>query len=354
MTTNEENKKIQPQDTKPTRLNSFQQEILKRWQKKKRDFITQEIKDTLKIKFNGEILFDEPMAKHSYIKVGGKADVFLKPSSKEDLLTAVKLAQENGIPYYFHGSGANTLVRDGGIRGFVISVYKEFNEHSIIEKTDNHIDILADSGLQFSKLVNATKDLGLSDIIPLAGIPGSIGGIVKMNAGTPAKEIKDVVRNITIFTKEGEEKTLSREHLDFEYRALKLSKSNIILSVLFRFQDFTSPEEADALMQRYQESRTNKQPLEFPSLGSVFKNPQPVHKSDMVVSAGQLIDEAGLKNIRIGGARISLKHANFIVNEGNAKASDVIALINLIKDKVKQSSSIVLETEIKIVGEDLE
>ncbi|HLD44827.1 MAG TPA: UDP-N-acetylmuramate dehydrogenase, partial [bacterium] len=196
------------------------------------------------------------------------------------------------------------------------------------------------------------QEEGIADIMSLTGIPGSVGGLVKMNAGIPSREIKDVVRNITIITKEGEQQTLSREHLDFEYRSLKLPRTHFILSVLFRFRDLSSPEDALAIMRQHQEARVSKQPLEFPSLGSVFKNPQPLHRKDIATPAGKLIEEAGLKNIRIGGARISPKHANFIINENEAKASDVLSLISLIKDKVKQISQIELETEIRILGEE--
>ncbi|MBU0506977.1 MAG: UDP-N-acetylmuramate dehydrogenase [bacterium] len=340
--------------TKNETLSALQKEILKRWKKKDKNFITQEIKDLLKIKFDGEILFNEPMSQHTYMRIGGPADIFLKPNSHDALVYAVNLAHEQAIPCWFHGSGANTLIRDGGIRGFVISVYDMLKDITVVEQNESYVDIEAGAGARFSKLVSLCKEMGLSDIMPMTGIPGSIGGIIKMNAGVPQKEIKDVVRNIKIITKEGEQKTISREHLDFTYRDLKLSKSNIIVSALFRFKELTSTEEAQSLMKQFQEQRVSKQPLDYPSCGSVFKNPQPAHRNDIVVPAGKMIEEADLKNVRIGGARISAKHANFIINENNATASDVIALINLVKDKIKQLFDVQLETEVKILGEDKE
>lgn len=337
-------------------LSPLQKEILRKWRKSAAQrsvlLIAQEVKDELQIKFEGEVLFDESMAKHTYIKIGGNADVFLKPKSKAAIVFAVRLAEEQDVPYCFHGTGANTLVKDGGIRGFVISVYNTLCEHRVLAKTADYIDVEADAGLNFGKLCRLARDLGVADLAPLSGIPGSVGGLVSMNAGTQVREIKDVLRNITVLTKEGEEVAISREKLDFEYRQLKMPKTNFILSAVFRFQDFLTPDDIENQIKKYQQRRNETQPLEFPNLGSMFKNPVPAGKKEIPVTAGQLIEEAGLKNVRVGGARISAKHANFIINEGSATASDVITLINMIKDKVKQTSGVQLETEVKIIGED--
>lgn len=334
-------------------LSPMQMEILKKWQSKKKVDVPQEVKDQLQLRFDGEVLFDEPMSRHTYIKVGGPAEVFLRPKNKEALLFAVQLAIENNIPYYFHGSGANTLVKDGGIKGFVISVYKVLDEHEVLEQTDDYIDIRVDAGMSWVKLVHLSRDLGAADLAPMTGIPGSVGGLIAMNAGTGVREIKDVVREITVLNKEGEEKNVSRERLDFEYRNLKLSKTNFILSAVLRLQDLTSTEDVAQLIKQYQDRRSETQPLDAPNLGSMFKNPLPKHKNDVVASAGKLIEEAGLKNVRIGGARISQKHANFIINEeGEAQAKDVIALMNMIRDRVKTASGVVLEPEIKVIGEE--
>lgn len=345
-------KNMETQTESTQTLSPMQRELLKRWQKKQGVTISQLIKDELSLKFSGEVLFDESMSRHSYIKVGGPADVFLRPKNKDDIIFAVKLAIENGIPYYFHGTGANTLVKDGGIRGFVISLYDTLKECHVLEQTADFVDVSVEAGLNFSKLVHITKDLGAADLAPLTGIPGSVGGLIAMNAGTRVREMKDVVRNITVLTKEGEEKTISRERLDFEYRSLKMIRSNLILSAVLRLSDLMNPDEVGAIIKQYQQKRADSQPLEYPNLGSMFKNPLQQHKNEVVVTAGKLIEEAGLKNIRVGGARISAKHANFIINEGDAKARDVLTLISMIKDRVKQSSGIVLDTEVKIVGED--
>ena len=333
------------------KLDAWQKEILQKWQKgtNKESLIL--VRDQLLQKFPDDVLCNEPMAPHTYVKIGGPADIFFTPRSFEAVKFALTLAEEHRLPCYFHGSGANTLIKDGGIRGLVISIYNVLNQHEVIAQTDQFIDIRAEAGTSFSKLVHLSRDMGALDLAPLSGIPGSLGGLIRMNAGTREREIKDVVRQITVLTKELEIKTISREKLAFEYRHLKLPRGTFILEAILRLEKLCSPEDADAAIKRYQKRRADTQPLDYPNLGSMFKNPQPQHKKDVLVSAGQLIEEAGLKNIRVGGARISPKHANFIVNENRALAKDVLALMNMIKDRVKMVSGVVLEPEIKIVGE---
>ncbi|MBF0105263.1 MAG: UDP-N-acetylmuramate dehydrogenase [Deltaproteobacteria bacterium] len=333
-------------------LSPMQRAILEKWQSKIKRSVPQALKDVLQTRFAGEVLFDEPMSRHTYVRIGGPAEVFLIPQSREALMMAVRVALDHNIPYCFHGAGANTLVKDGGIRGLVISTYKSLTDCHIVEQNDDHIDIRAEAGLIFSQLIQVAKEQGAADLAPFVGIPGSVGGLVKMNAGTKTREIKDVLRSLTLFNREGEEIILSREKLDFEYRSLKIPRSSYILDATFRLQELVSPDEVAALMKQYQEKRVNTQPLDCLSLGSVFKNPVPRHKKEILPGAGRLIEEAGLKNIRVGGARVSPKHANFIINEGNATAKDYLSLIGLIRDRIKQNTGIVLETEIEIVGED--
>lgn len=333
-------------------VSSWQNDYLRRWQKGKKVSVPQIVLDELQIRFDGEILLNEPMSQHTYIKIGGPADVFLKPKTVDAVAHAVKLSQENGLPLYFHGWGANTLVKDGGVRGLVLCAYDVIKEHRVIGETDDYVDIEADAGLNFSRIVHLSREAGAIDFAAFAGIPGSVGGLVAMNAGTREREIKDVLRSVTVIEKTGEVKIISRENLDFTYRSLKLPRSTYILKALFRLEKNASREDVEAEIKRFQKRRVDTQPLDYPNLGSIFKNPVPIHKNELVASAGRLIEEAGLKNVRIGGARISPKHANFIINEGGATAHDVISLINLIKDKVKATSGTVLETEIKIIGEE--
>lgn len=337
---------------KKTEISSWQGDYLRRWQKGKKVSVPQAVLDALQMRFDGEVLLNEPMAQHTYIKIGGPADVFLKPKTVDAIVYAVKLAQEHILPLSFHGWGANTLVKDGGVRGFVLCVYDVMKEHRVVADTEDYVDIEADAGLNFSRLVHLSREAGAIDFAAFAGIPGSVGGLVAMNAGTREREIKDVLRSVTIIEKTGELKTISREDLDFAYRSLKLPRSTFILKAQFRLEKNASREDVEAEIKRFQKRRVDTQPLDYPNLGSIFKNPVPSHKKELAPSAGRLIEESGLKNVRIGGARISPKHANFIINEGGATAQDVISLINLIKDKVKAIHGIVLETEIKIVGEE--
>lgn len=333
------------------KLSPLQREILKRWQKKLATVVAQGVKDELSIRFDGEVLFNEPLAKHSTMKVGGPAEVFLKPRSLEAIAFAAHLAEENGIPVYFHGGGSNTLVRDGGLRGFVISTFGVLKKCDVVEQAADHVDIFCESGASLPQLLVTALMHGAADLAPLVGIPGSVGGAILMNAGTPQREVKDVVRSITVLTKEGLEETISREKLIFNYRSLQLPRTHFVLNALFRLQDLMATEDVKNLYRQFQQKRMEKQPLTQPSLGCIFKNPQPEGKKKQGPSAGQLIDEAGLKNVRVGGARVSPRHANFIVNEGEANAKDILSLISLIKDKVRQTSGVMLETEIKIIGE---
>lgn len=338
--------------TDTVKLDSWQKEILKRWQGKTAKGLPLSVKDELLRQFDGEVLFDEPMAKHTYIKIGGPADVFLKPNSLTAVQHALRLASAHDIPFHFHGSGANTLVRDGGIRGMVICPYDALKAFSVVEQTEDHVDIEAEAGVPWVKLVHLSRDLGVSGLEPLTGIPGSLGGLIAMNAGTREREMKDIVREVTLLDKSGELTTLPREKLDFEYRHLRITRTQFIVRATLRLEPFTSTSDVDSAIKRYQERRIETQPLDFPNLGSMFKNPVPKSARDLVAPAGRLIEEAGLKNVRVGGARISSKHANFIINEGSATARDVIALINLAKDRVRDMTGTVLETEVKIIGED--
>lgn len=333
------------------KLSQQEQVLLGRWMKNKTTSLSDPVKDELRIKFGGEILFDEPMSRHTYIKVGGKADVFLKPKSREDLIVALDIAQRHGIPCLFHGSGANTLVRDGGVRGFVISVYDSLKDLRVLQETPDHVDVEAGAGLPFSKLVHLSRDFGSLTLAPFTGIPGCVGGLISMNAGTREREIKDVLRSVTVLSKDRVVSELSRENLEFEYRKLKLPRTTFVLGAVFRLEKNADCETVEAEIRRCQKHRQDTQPLNYPNLGSIFKNP-PVQAGFPPVFAGQLVEEAGLKDVRVGGARVSPKHANFIINEGEASARDILALIGLAKDRVKATTGIELETEIRIVGEE--
>lgn len=335
-------------------MENWQEEILKQWQKadRKSAFITDEIRDRLAREFKGQALYREPMAKHTSIRIGGVADVFLKPESVDDIRSAVKIAREAEIPILLLGSGSNTLVKDGGIRGFVLKPASALQKYEVVQLEEEFGDVRAEAGVGITAFVNFTKDQSLSGMESFVGIPGSMGGAIAMNAGARGWEVKDLVREITVLDGDGEIKTIPREKLEFAYRSLKIPRAYVILSGLFRLQKANIDEIAQRIRE-YQKLRADTQPLNYPNLGSIFKNPVPQKKNEPPVYAAQLIEECGLKNIRVGGARVSEKHANFIVNEKEATAKDVTVLINLVRDKVKEKTGVVLEPEVKIVGEDL-
>lgn len=328
----------------------WQTEILKKWDP--RPFkVSDALRDRLAREFRGEVLYNEPMAKHTSVRVGGPADVFLKPSSLADLIWAIKTAREEDIPTFFLGAGSNTLVKDGGVRGFVITPSSALKVCRLEAESQETADVRAEAGVGITAFVNFCAGVSLTGMEALVGIPGTIGGAIAMNAGARGTEIKDIVREVTVLDDEWNEKKIPREKLDFSYRSLKIPRAQVILAGVFRLNKGNG-EEIAARVKEYQKKRAESQPLNFPNLGSVFKNPQPQKKGEVVPTAGKLIEETGLKNIRVGGARISEKHANFIVNEKGATGKDIIVLINLIRDKVKEATGIVLEPELKIIGED--
>ena len=331
---------------------TWKEEILKKWNKDKSPvMIKDSVRDRLSREFKGEIFYKEPMNKHTTIRIGGPADVFLRPSGLDDLTAALRIAREENIPFMVLGAGSNTLVKDGGIRGFVITPGKALMDCRVVRESELEADVEAGAGVGITAFVNFTRDSSLTGAEPLVGIPGTVGGAIVMNAGARGREIKDIVREIPVLTKELEIVKIPREKLEFEYRNLKIPRSHVVTGGLFRLSKGNAEEIAENV-RNYQKKRVETQPLQCPNLGSVFKNPQARKKGEMPLYAAQLIDEAGLKNVRVGGARISEKHANFIVNENNAKAEDVIILIGLIRDKIKETTGVVLETEVKIVGED--
>lgn len=336
-------------------MSDWKDEILKEWDKKraaKGEFITDSVRDRLIKELKGEVLYREPMSKHTSMRVGGLADVFFKPADIEDLKNIYRIAHEENIPLTLIGAGSNTLVKDGGIRGFVVTPPITLNECTFRNVSNEAGEIEIGANVKITRAVHFAKENFLTGLEEWVGIPGSIGGAILMNAGAHGLEAKDVIREITVLDKDGQILTYPCEKLDFEYRKLKLPKTTMILSGVFRLNK-ASGEDIVQKIEKFQKWRVEKQPLNYPNLGSVFKNPQPLKKGEVAVSAGKLIEEAGLKNVRVGGARISEKHANFIINEENAKARDVLVLINLVKDKIKESTGIVLETEVKIIGEDL-
>lgn len=289
-------------------------------------------------KICGKVSFNEPMSKHTSFKIGGAADIFCEPQNECEIKELVKYFKNNSIEYMIIGNGSNMLVGDDGIEGAVIKPCGDFSEISV-----SGDEITVGAGVLLSKAANAALANELSGMEALSGIPGSIGGAVSMNAGAYGTEIKDVIKEVTFIDEDLETKTLSCDELGLSYRKSIFTDTNkIILSAVFKLKK-GNKEEISAAMKEFTKRRTEKQPLSYPSAGSVFKRPEGYF-------AGKLIEDCGLKGYSIGGAKISELHAGFIINYDNATAEDVKNLIKYAREQVFEKFGVEIEPEIKIIG----
>lgn len=293
---------------------------------------------------SGKVLFNETMSRHTSIGVGGMADALVSPKTVKELGQIITCLRHSKTPFIPVGNGTNLIVRDGGYRGVIIST-KGLNNITLNKRNAEQISIRTGAGAALSEIVRLAAEESLTGMEFFAGIPGSVGGAVKMNAGAYGNEIKDTVEKIELINNSGEIQELKKNALKFEYRNLDLPEGSIITGASFLLTE-GAREQIQERINEILGMRKNKHPLEFRNSGSIFKNPKGG------VPAGQIIDEIGLKGLQTGGAKISEKHGNFIVNLGQAKASDIIALIDMVKKKIKEERGIVLETEVEIIGED--
>lgn len=284
------------------------------------------------------IVIDCPMAKRVSFRCGGKAALFVTADSIEELKHAISVFGETETEYYVLGNGSNTLFTDEGYEGAVISLGKDFSE-IIIE--GNSIYAGAAALLPYVSKLAAAR--ALSGLEFACGIPGSVGGAVYMNAGAYGSTMADAVKSVTAITEKGELYEYSLEELELSYRHSRFTESGeIVLSVHFELSP-ADPAQISSKMEENNTARKTKQPLNYPSAGSFFKRPEGYF-------AGALIEQAGLKGCRIGGAEVSSLHAGFIINADNAKASDVLALCRFVQKTVKEKSGILLEPEVRIIG----
>lgn len=302
-----------------------------------------DIKEELKSLIKGKVSFDVPMAKHTSLGVGGRADALAFPQDEEDLTAILQFAKERALPHYILGRGTNVIVRDGGLRGIVINLCRGFSRVGITGREDEEILVSAEAGVNLKHLVRFTRERALTGLEAFTGIPGTVGGALAINAGAFGSEMKDVVRSVAVMEGTGSVAVKQREELRFSYRNLVLSKGAIILRGILAVRE-AKGEKVAAKAEGFQRLRVQSQPWNMPTAGSIFKNPEGT-------PAGQLIDELGLKGYRIGDARISEKHGNFIVNEGDATAADVLALMAFIRDEVHEKRGIRLTPEVHIIGE---
>ena len=282
---------------------------------------------------------NEPMSAHTTFRVGGPADICFFPASETELICAMKAAEESGVPCMVMGNGSNMIVRDGGIRGLVIILGSDFGAVNV---DGNRIECQA--GASLAKVANAALENSLTGLEFASGIPGTLGGGVAMNAGAYGGELSDVLVSARIL-KDGEICEYSLAEMEMSYRTTRpLREGSIVLSAVFELKA-GEREAISETMRDLNGRRRDKQPLNFPSAGSTFKRPEGYF-------AGALIEQSGLKGKTIGGAQVSEKHAGFLINAGNATASDVISLIKYVQDRVMENFSVRLETEVRIVGED--
>ena len=281
---------------------------------------------------------DEPLAKHTTLRVGGPADVYVEPGSEPDLAAVLACCHERGWRFLVLGRGSNLLVRDGGFSGVVICLAQA--QFSRIEVTGERLDCGA--GAKLKAVAIEARRNGLAGLEFLEGIPGSLGGALRMNAGAVGGVVFDVVDSVRVMSFDGVVDERTVRDLIVAYRSCSTLKENIALSAVLRGQ-FGSRVAIEQRMSEYSHKRWQSQPA-APSAGCMFKNPGSV-------PAGKLIDELGLKGTRVGGALVSAEHANFIVNDGTATARDVLELIEIIQQRVRAQRGIELETEVEIVGE---
>ncbi len=296
----------------------------------------QETKKSIENFFKGKILWNEPMKKHTSFGIGGPALAIMYPRDEFDLSNLLKIAKKEDINIYFKGSGSNILAHDDGFDGFVISLSKSFKKLNISKNK-----VFCESGVMLGSFVKKCTSNNLTGMESLVGVPGTVGGAIKMNAGAWGMEISNHIKKVKIMNKEGEIIELKKNDIEFGYRFSSI-KNDLIISSNFEFEN-SNPEKIKKLKLSASSSRKNTQPLKFRSAGSVFKNPENY-------SAGYLIDKVGLKGMRVGDAEISKKHANFFLNLGNASSKDISQLILIARKKVKEKFDINLELEIKTIG----
>jgi UDP-N-acetylmuramate dehydrogenase len=313
--------------------------------------ISLDIKKWLSHRFGEDIKYDEPMARHTSLGVGGPAEAYLVPETGEDLKDAVRFSQENGLPLKVIGSGTNLLVRDKGIDGLVVSLTGCPEDMALRKDADGALGLTVSAGTGMQTLCRYAIDQGLRGLNFALGIPGTVGGGIWMNAGTDRGKIESVLEKVSILFPTGEIEEIEKENLGFGYRSFSLGDRGreiggidpVILSGTFILYP-DDPKELGAKAKTILQSRREKQPLDRPSAGCFFKNPVSGK------SAGELIELAGLKGERIGGAAVSVKHANFFINAGGASSADFLDLMKRAQDRVWDKFGIHLEAEVTIVG----
>lgn len=293
----------------------------------------------LQVSGEAHVKVKEAMGKHTTFQVGGPADFFVTPEEEKELADITALCRREAVPFFILGNGSNLLVGDRGVEGVVISMEKFTRCQADKEKKR----IIAGAGVSLGRVASAACEASLAGFEFASGIPGTVGGAVVMNAGAYGSAMKEVLESAKVLTPEGEIKELTAEELELGYRtSCIISRQYVVVEAVFHLKEgdpTAIKERIDELTHR----RTEKQPLEYPSAGSTFKRPEGHY-------AGVLIDEAGLRGFRLGGAQVSEKHCGFVINKNQATAADVVALCEEVKKRVYQNSGVKLEMEVKTLG----
>lgn len=285
-----------------------------------------------------QVLKDEPMSRHTTFRIGGPADYFVCPD-REQIAEVLAVAKKCGMAITVIGNGSNLLVGDKGIRGLVVEIGSAMNQITVDKE-----HITAGAGALLSQVAAKAVAAELGGMEFAAGIPGSVGGAVTMNAGAYGGEMKDILRTVTVLTPEGELKTLDVSEMDISYRHSCVPEQQYIVLEAEIELGYKPEEEIRAQMEELRNKRIEKQPLEYPSAGSTFKRPEGYF-------AGKLIMDAGLRGYRVGDAQVSEKHCGFVINRKNASAQEVRQLMQDVQDKVKAQFGVMLEPEVKMLGE---
>jgi UDP-N-acetylmuramate dehydrogenase len=310
--------------------------------------LTEDIRHQLSHRFPGRLAFDEPMSRHTSFRVGGPAQVFALPRSLDETMALIRLTRTLDLPLMVIGEGSNLLVRDGGIEGMVLCLRDLPADIRWEEGEDGRITVHAHAGVRTRDLCRLALKNGFAGLNFALGIPGTLGGHIAMNAGTGRGAMEQVLDRVQVIDDHGMPATFSRQELTFSYRRLawpaSVTKPIIVSAVLnlTRGDAAQLKEEARLLLR----ARTKSQPVTLPNAGCIFKNPTDADP------AGKLIDSVGLKGLAVGGARISERHANFIVNENKARARDILTLIDTARERVLSRWDVVLDTEVQIVGQE--
>jgi UDP-N-acetylenolpyruvoylglucosamine reductase len=278
------------------------------------------------------------LAKRTTLRVGGPADIYVEPASTEELQVVLKFCSEQNLPLFLLGRGSNLLVKDGGFRGLVVCLSQPY--FSRIEVAGEHLS--CGGGARLKAVAVEAKRHGLAGLEFLEGIPGSVGGGLRMNAGAMGAEIFQVVESVRLIDLNGRIQERTPEDLEVHYRNCQSLKGQVALGAVLRGQS-APPAQIAQLMNEFSRKRWDSQPA-APSAGCIFKNPS-------TIPAGKLVDELGLKGMRVGGAYVSPEHGNFIVNDGTATAQNILDLIELIRERARSQRGIELETEVQIIGD---